>query len=145
MSQKKTGSTSKRHFTISAAYHTDGCPTKFKGKSGTGRFNSRDPYESAKKAFSSLCQRKKISGRCSMYLTVRETTRDGKGKEYSYLARRHTRHPDDQSPFGHKYRVKLKSISEDDLKKTCKKSRKSSGRMKSKTSGLLTKRKFYKK
>jgi hypothetical protein len=148
MSQKKSHNTSashsKRHFTIAAAYHTDGCSTKFKGKSGTGRFNSRDPYESAKKAFSSLCQRKKIKGRCSMYVTVRETTRDGKGKEYSYLARRHLRDPEDISPFGHKYRVKLEAISEEDLlKKTCKQSKKSSGRMKSKTSKLLTKRKFH--
>jgi len=134
-----------RHFTLEGAYHTDGCPTKFKGKSGSGRFNSRDAYESAKKAFSSLCQRKKISGRCSMYVAVRETTRGGHGKTYTYLARRHTRAADDKSPFGHKYRVKLKTVDPEKLnKKTCKASRKSSGRMKSSRSKLLTKRKFKK-
>lgn len=143
MSHKR--SHSNRHFTISGAYHTDGCPTKFKGKSGTGRFTSRDAYGSAQKAFSSLCQRKKISGRCSMYVSIRETTRDGKGKEYSYLARRHLRNPDEISPFGHKYKIKLQSISEEELRKTCKKSHKSPGRMKAKTSKLLTKRRFNKK
>ena len=141
MSQKKT-----RHFTLAGAYHTDGCETKFKGKSGTGRFNSRDAYESAKKAFSSLCQRKKISGRCSLYVTLRETTRDSKHKTYTYLARRHLRSKDDPSPFGHKYKVKLRPVSEKELeKKTCKASRKSSGRMKSRNSRMLKKRKFTKR
>ena len=43
----------------------------------------------------------------------------------------------------HKYEVKLKKINLDTLeKKSCKASRKSSGRMKSSHSSLLTKRKF---
>lgn len=136
MSNKQT-----RHFTLDGAFHTDGCPTKFKGKSGTGRFNSRDAYESAKKAFSSLCQRKKIHGRCSMYVVLRETTQGSKGKKYTYLAHRLNRDKDDVSPFGNKYKVKLNTVDPDKLsKKTCKASRKSRGRMKSRTSKLLKKR-----
>lgn len=134
-------STQKRHFTIEGAYHTDGCPTKFKGKSGSGRFTSQRPANSAAKALSSLCQRKKIKGRCSMYVVVRETTQGSTHKKYAYLARRHKK--TDPSPMGHKYSISLKKIPLDTLeKKTCKKSKKSSGRMKSKYSKKLPKRKY---
>ncbi len=131
----------KKHYTINGAYHTDGCPTKFSGKSGTGRFNSKSPSSAARKAFSSLCQRKKIHGRCSMYVTVRETTQGSKHKDFSYVAHRVLK--ETPSPFGHKYDVKIHKISAQALqKKTCKASKKSSGRMKSSRSKLLTKRKF---
>jgi len=132
-----------KHYTIEGAFHTDGCPTKFTGKSGTGRFNSKNPGSSAKKAFSSLCQRKKIHGQCSLIVKVRETTQNSKHKEFAYIA--HRKLKDVTSPFGHKYEIKLKKISLDKLeKKTCKASKKSSGRMKSSRSKLLTKRKFIK-
>ncbi len=131
----------KKHYTINGAYHTDGCPTKFSGKSGTGRFNSKSPSSAARKAFSSLCQRKKIHGRCSMYVVVRETTQGSKHKDFSYVAHRVLK--DEPSPFGHKYNVKINKITSEELKKkTCKNSRKSSGKMKSSRSKLLTKRKF---
>lgn len=130
-----------KHYTIEGAYHTDGCPTKFTGKSGTGRFTSKNPGSSAKKAFSSLCQRKKIHGKCSLIVKVRETTQGSKHKEFAYVAHRQLKAV--PSPFGHKYEVKLKKISMDALeKKTCKVSKKSSGRMKSSSSKLLKKRKF---
>ena len=133
--------TQERHYTIEGAFHTDGCPTKFKGKSGTGRFTSKTPSASAKKAFSSLCQRKKIHGKCSMIVKVRETTQGSHHKEFAYIAHRQLKAV--PSPFGHKYEVKLKKINLDTLeKKSCKASRKSSGRMKSSHSSLLTKRKF---
>ena len=132
-----------KHYTIEGAFHTDGCPTKFKGPSGTGRFTSKNPGSSAKKAFSSLCQRKKIHGQCSLIVKVRETTHNSKHKEFAYVAHRKLKAV--PSPFGHKYEVKLKKISLDKLeKKTCKASKKSSGRMKSSHSKLLTKRKFIK-
>jgi hypothetical protein len=67
----------------------------------------------------------------------------GKHKEFAYVAHRKLKAV--PSPFGHKYEVKLKKISLDKLeKKTCKASKKSSGRMKSSRSKLLTKRKFKK-
>lgn len=132
-----------KHYTIEGAFHTDGCPTKFKGKSGTGRFNSKNPAGSAKKAFSSLCQRKKIHGQCSLIVKVRETTQNSKHKEFAYVA--HRKLKEVPSPFGHKYEVRLKKISLENLeRKTCKASKKSSGRMKSSHSKLLTKRKFMK-
>jgi hypothetical protein len=133
MSQEKT-------FTIVQAYHSDGCPTKFEGKSGSGRFVSETPSASAKKAMSSLCQRKKIRGRCSLYVVIRETTRGSKHKEHAYLARRHVK--ETPSPFGHKYDIHTKKLTMEELSKKCKKSYKTSGRMKARTSKMLTKRKF---
>jgi hypothetical protein len=129
-----------KHYTIVKAYHKDGCPTKFKGKSGSGRFSSKKPSSSAKKAMSSLCQRKKIRGRCSLYLVIRETTQGSKHKEFAYEAKRSVK--DEPSPFGHKYDISAKKISMEELNKKCKHSYKSPGPMKSKRSKLLTKRKF---
>ncbi len=133
MSNEKT-------YTIVEAYHSDGCPTKFKGKSGSGRFISETPSASAKKAMSSLCQRKKIRGRCSLYVVIRETTRGSKHKEYAYLARRHVK--ETPSPFGHKYDINAKKVTMEELKKTCKKSYKTPGKMKGRDSKMLKKRKF---
>ncbi len=130
-----------KHYTLDHAYHTDGCETKFKGKSGTGRFNSKSPSASARKAFSSLCQRKKIKGRCSMLFSVRETTQGSKHKVFNFAGHRVLKEV--PSPYGHKYDIKVKRITPEEMqKKTCKASRKSRGRMKSKRSKLLTKRKF---
>ena len=130
-----------KHYTIESAYHSDGCPTKFKGKNGSGRFTSKVPSLAAKKAVSSLCQRKKIKGRCSLYVVIRETTQGSKHKEYAYAGRRVLK--ETPSPFGHKYDIKLEKITPEELeKKTCKKSYKTSGKMKSTHSKLLTKRKF---
>ncbi len=130
-----------KHYTIESAYHSDGCPTKFKGKNGSGRFTSKVPSLAAKKAVSSLCQRKKIKGRCSLYVVIRETTQGSKHNEYVYLAKRHLK--ETPSPFGHKYDIKVDKITHETLKKkTCKQSYKSTGRMKSPRSKLLTKRKF---
>ena len=130
-----------KHYTVEKAFHSDGCPTKFKGKSGSGRFTSKSPSASAKKAISSLCQRKKIKGRCSLYVVIRETTQGSKNKEFAYAGRRVLK--ETPSPFGHKYDIKLEKITPEELeKKTCKKSYKTSGKMKSSHSKLLTKRKF---
>ncbi len=131
----------KKHYTIEKALHSDGCPTKFKGKSGTGRFTSKSPSGSAKKAISSLCQRKKIKGRCSLYVDIRETTQGSNHKEFAYAGKRVVK--ETPSPFGHKYDIKLKKITPEEFKrKNCKKSYKTSGKMKSAHSKLLTKRKF---
>ncbi len=76
-----------------------------------------------------------------MYVVVRETTQGSKHKDFSYVAHRVLK--DEPSPFGHKYNVKINKITSEELKKkTCKNSRKSSGKMKSSRSKLLTKRKF---
>ena len=76
-----------------------------------------------------------------MYVVVRETTQGSKHKDFSYSAHRVLK--DEPSPFGHKYDIKIHKITPEALKKkTCKASRKSSGRMKSSRSKLLTKRKF---
>jgi hypothetical protein len=133
----------KKHYTIEKAFHSDGCPTKFNGKNGSGRFTSKSPSASAKKAISSLCQRKKIRGRCSLYVVMREITQGSKHKEFTYIGRRVVK--ETPSPFGHKYDIKLEKITPEELeKKTCKKSYKTPGKMKSSHSKLLTKRKFKK-
>jgi len=58
-----------------------GCKTKFDSKLV---YTSSSPVSAAKKAFSSLCARKRIKGACGMFVTVKEITRGSKGKSYTY-------------------------------------------------------------
>jgi hypothetical protein len=118
-----------KHYTLVEAIRADGCPTKYKTKKETGRFSSSTPAASAKKAFSSLCERKRIHGQCSIYVSIRETTQGGKSKIFSYKGKRVLKK--EPGPFGNKYDIHLKSVSVDELKEHCKKSHKTSGPMKS--------------
>ena len=61
------------------------CPTKFK----PGRYTSKyGPSSAAKKAFNNLCRLKNIRGQCTLWVTVKETTRGSKHKEFTYKCSR---------------------------------------------------------
>ena len=85
---------SKRTFTIHDARKAGGCKTKFSIKGYTGLFKSSTPSAAASKAFTKLCRAKKIKGQCTLYITMRETTRgnnkqaDGSKKLYHYMLKR---------------------------------------------------------
>lgn len=73
-----------RSFTVTEAGKHGSCPTKFKG----GRYTGRTPHGAALKAFNQLCRVKKIRGVCTLLVTVKETTRDGNGKSFTYKCKR---------------------------------------------------------
>lgn len=83
---RKNGKEGYRSFTLVGASKTSGCRTKGYG----GRFINRSPAGAARKAFTDLCRTKRISGVCTLYITVRDTTKGGKqkGKEYAYKLQR---------------------------------------------------------
>ena len=82
----KRGKTGYRSFTLVGASKTAQCKTKGYG----GRFINKKPAEAARKAFSDLCRTKNIRGVCTLYVTMRDTTKGGKnnGKEYTYKLQR---------------------------------------------------------
>lgn len=61
------------------------CPTKVNSNS---TYVSRNPMAAAKKAFSGLCNKKRIRGRCTLIVTVRESTSGEDKKEFSYELQR---------------------------------------------------------
>ena len=72
----------KSSFRIIAVHKSNGCPTKFPTEN---RFESKSPEGAARKAFTQLCNRKKIKGQCSLYITVENTTNDHKYKGKQYI------------------------------------------------------------
>jgi hypothetical protein len=78
----------KRSFTINNAYHVDGCPTKFTHNDYTGRYTGFSAQGAALKALSELCRLKRIYGRCTLYIEMRETTQGSNGKLYAYHCKR---------------------------------------------------------
>jgi len=75
----------KRSFTI-VSVNSKG---KEKGMSNLGgRFLSTTPSGAARKAGSQVCRNSKIRGRCSLVVTVKETTRGSSGKEFKYSVKR---------------------------------------------------------
>lgn len=100
-----------RTFTILDARHTDGCPTKFSSKGNSGRFG-RNPSSAASKAASGLCRVKRIKGRCSLYVAVRETTQGSKKKVFRYKVTRSKRKvPVELKGRTIEYENKTKSVS----------------------------------
>ena len=85
MVRSASGKEGMRSFTVVNATKHGGCKTKF-GKGGL--YRSRTPVAAAKKAFSELCRIKKIRGICTLFITIKETTRDSKNKEYTYKLNR---------------------------------------------------------
>lgn len=71
---KSKAKTGVRTFKVVNAVNTDGCPTKFK----PGRYTG-NPQSAANKAFTRLCNLKNVRGKCTLYVTVQETTQ-GSGK-----------------------------------------------------------------
>jgi hypothetical protein len=75
-----------RSFTITKVVTHKG---HVKGKENLGgRFVSRTPAGAARKAASQICRASKTKGQCTLNVHLRETTRGGKGKEYSYSVKR---------------------------------------------------------
>ena len=75
-----------RSFTLVAVENVKGGK---KGKENLGgRFVSRTPAGAAKKAVTQICRASKIKGQCTLNVTVRETTRGGEKKEFSYKVKR---------------------------------------------------------
>ena len=74
-----------RTFTIHQATKTNGCPTKVPSNS---RYNNDQPSQAAKKALTSLCNRKRIRGSCALIITMKETTAGSAKKLYTYKVTR---------------------------------------------------------
>ena len=71
-----------RSFTVVRAIDKYG---KKKGSANLrGRFRSKTPVGAAKKSFTRICNKSAIKGQCSMNITIQETTRGSKHKEFSY-------------------------------------------------------------
>ncbi len=72
----------KRSFTVEKIVTSNG---KAKGASNLGgRFISSTPSGAAKKVGSKVCSESSVKGRCVLYITIRETTRESKHKDYVY-------------------------------------------------------------
>lgn len=72
-----------RSFAVVDVKKENGCPTKF---SDSARLVGATPVSAAQKAFSRLCNLKRIRGKCTLFVTVVDTTQGArtKGKTYSY-------------------------------------------------------------
>ena len=123
---------SKRSFTVLSAYKHGGCETKSHG----GRYVSNSPLGAAKKAFNELCRVKRIRGRCTLVLEMRETTSGSAKKTYRYrLKRNKLKNPitleGKSGTYKIEYNISGKKFRGTLKKKNCKQS---VGRMKRKTS-----------
>lgn len=121
----------KRTFTINNAYHIDGCKTKFSHKDYTGRFESHTAERSAKKALRQLCTVKRIKGQCALFIELRETTQGSKHKLYSYQCNRVKKDKPLVIPGRGTFYYDMVCKRVTIPTKKCKKSHKSSGRMRS--------------
>jgi PHD/YefM family antitoxin component YafN of YafNO toxin-antitoxin module len=76
----------KRSFTI---VHVEDVHGKAKGAANLGgRFLSSSPASAAKKAGTQICRASAIRGRCTLIITIRETTAGSKHKQYVYKVSR---------------------------------------------------------
>lgn len=77
---------SERSFTLVEVKDTTG---RAKGKANLGgRFMGVTPAQAARKAMSRVCRSSAIRGQCTLILTIRETTRGGDHKEFTYRGKR---------------------------------------------------------
>ena len=128
-----------RSFTIVDVTKHGGCRTKFTG----GLYKSRNPVGAARKAFTKFCKFKRIRGVCTLFVTVRETTKGSAKKVFRYKLNRHklakplVRRPKGGKELVIQYKSTAKSTT---VPESCKKSKpiQTRGRMKSKTRGLAT-------
>ena len=72
-----------RSFAVVGVQKENGCDTKFNDDS---RLVGANPRSAAQKAFSRLCNLKRVKGKCTLIVTVEDTTRgySKKGKKYTY-------------------------------------------------------------
>lgn len=140
--RKTSKGSMKRTFTIHNARQVDGCPTKFYRMGKTGVYTGTTPAAAAKKALTKLCRVKRISGVCTIYITIRETTQGSTHKTFTYKMKRMLL--DKPGPFGNKYYSVAEAIDESAIPK-CAHSHKSSGRMSRKSMKRSISRKSTKK
>jgi len=77
---------SNRSFTVVKVTDRNG---KEKGaKNLGGRYVSKSPDAAARKSANRICRKSKTKGRCSLKVTVQETTQGSKHKEYTYKVTR---------------------------------------------------------
>ena len=141
MVKSSSGVEGLRSFTIVDVTKHGGCRTKFRG----GLYKSRNPVGAARKAFTKFCKFKRIRGVCTLYVTVRETTKGSAKKVYTYKLNRHklakplVRRPKGGKEFVIQYRSTAisKNVPDSCLKDKPVQTR---GPMKSKTPGLKTPR-----
>ena len=69
-----------RSFKVIDVRKHGGCKTKFK----EGRYMSSTPFGAAKKAFTKLCKVKKTRGKCTLLVTLQETTVGSAKKQFQY-------------------------------------------------------------
>ncbi len=134
MVKTSSGKDGYRSFTVVDASKFGGCKTKFRG----GKYVSKSPSGAAMKAFSSFCRLKRIRGVCTLFVTVKETTRGSKGKLFTYKLNRNRlkvpiiRFEGTPKEYVVEYTRKAKSVK---VVPACKKAGQSVGVMKSKTRG----------
>ena len=134
MVKTSSGKAGYRSFTIVQVGKHGGCKTKFRG----GKYVSKAPVASAMKAFSSFCRAKRIRGVCTLFVTLKETTRGSSGKLYTYklnrlrLKKPIIRFEGTNKEFVVEYTRKAKSVK---VPESCKKPGQTRGRMKTKTRG----------
>jgi len=77
---------SKRSFTVTEVKTIH---QHIKGRENLGGvYKSTTPVSAAKKAITKICRQSKIHGRCTMIITIKETTRGSANKEYKYKIKR---------------------------------------------------------
>lgn len=76
---------SERFFKITHASTVNGCKTKIPHHT---RYMSSSPKSAAQKALTTLCSRKSIHGKCTLIITVKETTNDSHKKSFTYKVSR---------------------------------------------------------
>ena len=134
MVKSSSGKAGYRSFTVVDASKFGGCRTKFKA----GKYVSKAPVGAARKAFTSFCRLKRIRGVCTLFVTLRETTKGSAGKMYTYkLNRRRLKEPVIRFEGTPKeYVVEYTSVAKaSPVPKSCRKPGQTVGRMKSKTRG----------
>lgn len=101
----------KRSFTITHVVTSKG---HAKGSDNLGGvFKGKTPSSIAKKAASRICKKSDIRGQCTFTITIKETTRFSKKKEYTYRVKR-VRRPTTVQHAGkdvvHKYTLLVKAV-----------------------------------
>ncbi len=132
----KKGTRELRSFSIVNVQKENGCTTKFNYNT---RLVSSGPNSAAKKAFSKLCNLKRIKGKCSFVITVVDTTNNysKKGKEYTYkidrkkLAKPIVLQEGTNNEYKIRYTIKAKKAKEKNTPSKC--NSKTSGPMKKTT------------
>lgn len=90
---------------------------KYKSKSFSkeGIYKGTSPQQAAKKAFSKICQQKKVKGVCTLTVTIRESTQGSNKDVYSYrLSRKKKTNPEvvmfPSGPVVYKYDITVEDL-----------------------------------